>query len=126
MNAPSKTKRTRWWCAIAALFVMAGGCRTSSPAVRSTEAPAVATNPAVGSGASLDDIDARNRENLSAQLGRPVAPGPATPSEVVAMSRAGIESRYIICYINRSTNMTPVTAEQVIYMHDQGVKEQVI
>ena len=77
-------------------------------------------------GASLDDIDARNRADISAQLGRPVAPGPATPAEVVAMSRAGIDSRFIICYINRSMNMPPVTAQDVIYMHDQGVNEQVI
>ena len=77
-------------------------------------------------GASLDDIDARNRADIAAQLGRPVAPGPATPQEIVAMSRAGINSRFIICYINRSTNMPPVDAQDVIYMHEQGVDEQVI
>ena len=124
MNDLRKAKRADWWCLVAALVVIAGGCRTSSQAVRGTPPAVAAAKPTAG--ASLDDIDARNRENLAAQLGRPVAPGPATPSEVVAMARAGIESRQIICYINRSTNMAPVTAEDIIYMHDQGVNEQVI
>jgi hypothetical protein len=42
------------------------------------------------------------------------------------MSRAGIDSRFIICYVNRSIDMRPVDAQDVIYMHDQGVSEQVI
>jgi hypothetical protein len=77
-------------------------------------------------GTSLDDIDARNRAGIAAKLGRPVTPGPATPVEVVAMTRAGVDPGFIICYINRSTNANPVTAQDVIYLHDQGVNEQVI
>ena len=77
-------------------------------------------------GTSLDDIDARNRADIAAQLGRPVAPGPATPAEVVAMTHAGVNPRFIISYINRSTSMNPITAQDVIYLHDQGVNEQVI
>jgi hypothetical protein len=42
------------------------------------------------------------------------------------MARAGIDPQFIICYINRSTSMTPITAQEVIYLHDQGVNEQVI
>jgi hypothetical protein len=77
-------------------------------------------------GASLEDIDARNRADIAAQLGRPVTPGPATPAEVAAMTHAGVDSRFIICYINRSIDMIPITAQDVIYLHDQGVNEQVI
>ena len=77
-------------------------------------------------GASLEDIDARNRAVIAAQLGRPVAPGPATPAEVAAMTHAGVEPRFIITYINRSTNLTPVTAQDVIFLHEQGVDNQVI
>ncbi len=123
MNYFLRGERAICLCALFALVLCAFGCRTVSPAARPAPPVAAATTPL---GTSLDDIDARNRENISAQLGRPVAPGPATPAEVVAMSKAGIDSRYIICYINRSTNATPITAEDVIYMHDQGVNEQVI
>jgi hypothetical protein len=115
-------KRANWSCAIVLLMLITGGCRSSSYAQRA--APSAMSGPPMG--ASLDDIDVRNRVDISAQLGRPIAPGPATPAEVVAMSRAGIDSRFIICYVNRSIDMPPVTAQDVIYMHDQGVNEQVI
>jgi hypothetical protein len=122
MKAFAKTNRANWPYAIVVLMLAAAGCHSSSYAQRGTAC--AATSAPVG--ASLDDIDARNRADISAQLGRPVAPGPATPAEVVAMSHAGIDSRFIISYINRSTNMCPITAQDVIYLHDQGVNEQVI
>jgi hypothetical protein len=104
------------------------GCHSTSCAQRTATDPVI-TAPAPAApalGTSLDDIDARNRADIAAQLGRQVAPGPATPQEVAAMARAGIDFRFIICYINRSTNMAPITAQDVIYLHDQGVSEQVI
>src|SRR6478672_12572219 len=122
MTTFSRMERANWFCAIVLSIVVAGGCRSSNHAQQSA-ASAVAGPPI---GTSLDDIDARNRTDIAAQLGRPVAPGPATPAEVVAMSHAGIDSRFIISYINRSTDMSPITAQVVIYLHDQGVNEQVI
>ena len=122
MELFSKVESAVWLCAVAMLVPIASGCRSTSyshgqPTAAASVAPL---------GTSLDDIDARNRSDIAAQLGRPVAPGPATPQEVVAMSRAGIDSRFIISYINRSIDMRPVDAQDVIYMHDQGVNEQVI
>jgi hypothetical protein len=121
MNAISTMKRTNRLCAITAL-ILAAGCRSSSYAQRST--PLIASGAPIGT--TLDDIDARNRADIAAQLGRPVAPGPATPAEVAAMTHAGVDPRFIISYINRSTNMNPITAQDVIYLHEQGVNEQVI
>ncbi len=122
MKAFSRMKRPGWPCAIVVLMLAGSGCGSSSYAVRST--PPVASSAPIGT--SLDDIDARNRADIAAQLGRPVAPGPATPAEVAAMSHAGVDPRFIICYINRSTNLSPITAQDVIYLHEQGVDEQVI
>ena len=111
-------------CAVGAL-VLAAGCHSMPFAWhKDAPAPVVAANTPLGT--SLDDIDARNRADIAAQLGRPVAPGPATVQEVAAMARAGIASRYIVCYINRSVDMRPITAQDVIYLHDAGVDEQVI
>jgi hypothetical protein len=123
-----KTNWPIWSCAIVATTLAAAGCHsTSHPQCGPTNPVACAPTPATPAlGTSLDDIDARNRADIAAQLGRPVAPGPAMPQEVAAMARAGIDSRFIICYINRSTNMQPITAQDVIYLHDQGVSEQVI
>jgi hypothetical protein len=104
------------------LVLAASGCRSSSYATRGTTSP-MSVAPM---GTSLDDIDARHRADIGSQLGRQVAPGPATPAEVVAMTHAGVDPRFIISYINRSTSMNPITAQDVIYLHDQGVNEQVI
>src|SRR5689334_16985398 len=89
-------------CALAALLATSG-CHSTSAA---HSAPYPTTDATMG--ASLDDIDARNRADIATQLGRPVAPGPATPEEVVAMTHAGVDPRFIISYINRSTEMNPV------------------
>src|SRR5436190_16535899 len=118
MNALSRIKRPHFSYAIVLVILAASGCHSSSYAQRGTTCAALGT--------SLDDIDARNRSDIAAQLGRPVAPGPATPEEVAAMTRAGVDPRFIICYINRSTMVRPITAQDVIYLHEQGVDAQVI
>jgi hypothetical protein len=123
MNASSLIEWRHLSRAIIFLLMLAAtGCRSTSHAARNTN-PVAASVP---TGTSLDDIDARNRASIASQLGRPVAPGPATPAEVIAMTRAGIDPQFIICYINRSTSMTPITAQDVIDLHNQGVNEQVI
>ncbi len=82
------------------------------------------TGGAVGS--ALDDIAAQNRAQIAAQMGRPVAQGAATIPEVVAMTQAGVEPRLIINYIDTSGVAQPVSAQDVIYLHQQGVATDVI
>lgn len=77
-------------------------------------------------GSTLDDIDARNRAEFSAQLGREVDPGGATTTEVLAMSRAGVDLQLIINYVNRAGMVQPLTVQDVIYLHEQGVNSDVI
>jgi hypothetical protein len=77
-------------------------------------------------GGALDDIEARNRAEIAAQLGRPVAHGAATADEVVAMSRAGVDPRLIANYVSNSGMVRPVSAQDVIYLHQQGVATDVI
>ncbi|MCI0334976.1 MAG: glycine zipper domain-containing protein [Planctomycetes bacterium] len=77
-------------------------------------------------GGALDDIEARNRAEIAAQLGRPVAQGQATIGEVVAMSRAGVDPRLIVNYVNNSGMAQPVNAQDVIYLTQQGVSSDVI
>ena len=77
-------------------------------------------------GGALDDIEARNRAEIAAQLGRPVVQGQATVGEVVAMNRAGVDSRLITNYVNNSGVAQPVGAQDVIYLTQQGVPPDVI
>jgi hypothetical protein len=77
-------------------------------------------------GGALDDIEARNRAEIAAQMGRPVAQGQATVGEVVSMSRAGVDPRLITNYVNNSGMAQPVNAQDVIYLTQQGVAPDVI
>jgi hypothetical protein len=77
-------------------------------------------------GGSLDDVQARNRAEIAASMGRPVAAGAATPAEVVAMSRAGVNPQLITNYIHSSGVAQPPSAQDVIYLSQQGVAPEVI
>ena len=82
------------------------------------------TGAAVGQG--MDEMAAQNRAQIAAQLGRPVHVGAATTDEVIAMSRAGVDPRLIKNYIRNSGVTTPLTADNVIHLHNQGVATDVI
>jgi hypothetical protein len=77
-------------------------------------------------GGALDDIEARNRAEIAAQMGRPVAQGQATVGEVVEMTRAGVDPRLISNYVTNSGMAQPVNAQDVIYLTQQGVAPDVI
>lgn len=77
-------------------------------------------------GGAIDDVEARNRAQIAASMGRPVAAGAATPGEVVAMSRAGVSPPLIINYVNTSGVAQPISAQDVIYLTQQGVSPDVI
>ena len=46
-------------------------------------------------GGNLDDIEARNRAEIAARLGRPVNAGAVTRDDVIAMTRAGVSEEVI-------------------------------
>jgi hypothetical protein len=128
MNTTSMTHSCSRTAVVLIAIVLAAGCRSTPHAPANGYAAPVATTsaPAAPLGTSLDDIDVRNRADIALKLGRPVAPGPATPQEVAAMSQAGVEPRFIISYINRSPDMQPISAADVIYLHEKGVDDQVV
>jgi hypothetical protein len=77
-------------------------------------------------GGALDDIEARNRAQIAAQLGRPVVQGRATVDEVVAMTRAGVDPQLISNYVNNSGMAQPIGPQDVIHLTQQGVPASVI
>ena len=139
-------------CASIVTIVATSGCQSSSYAQRGTifgglggagigaligratghTAAGAAIGTGVGAvtgavvGNTLDDIDARNRAEIAAQLGRQVVAGAATPEEVIAMTQAGVNPQLIINYVNRSGMARPISVEDVIYLHEQGVTAEVI
>jgi len=77
-------------------------------------------------GDSMDEVAAQNRAAIAAQMGRPVNAGVATIEEVVSMSRAGVDGRLIQNYIRTSGVARPLSAADVIYLHNQSVSTEVI
>lgn len=82
------------------------------------------TGGVVGSG--MDEMQARNRAEIAAQMGRQVQAGAATIDEVVAMSRSGVDPLLIQNYVRSSGMVRPLAASDVIYLHNQGVSTDVI
>lgn len=146
------TFTTRFSCFCIATILLAGGCRSSTYAGRGTALGALggagvgaligratghtAAGALIGTGVgavagaavgtALDDAEARNRAEIAAQLGRPVSQGTATTAEVVAMTHAGVDSHLIVNYVNGSGMAQPIMAQDVIYLHEQGVSTDVI
>ncbi len=77
-------------------------------------------------GSAIDEAQAQNRAELAAVMGRQVAPGAATIEEVVAMSQQGVAPQLIQNYVRTSGMARPLTAADVIYLHQAGVQTDVI
>jgi uncharacterized protein YcfJ len=107
---------------IGALIGKATG-HTAAGAVIGAAAGAVGGNLV---GTAMDNEEAKNRVAIAAQLGRPVAQGTATPGEVIAMTRAGVDQQLIINYVDSAGMAQPITAQDVIYLNQQGVATPVI
>ena len=82
------------------------------------------TGAAVGS--QMDEMAAQNRAEIAAQLGRQVQAGAATIDEVVTMTQSGVDPRLIQNYVRTSGVAQPLSAADVIYLHNQGVATDVI
>lgn len=140
-------------CVVASLALATSGCRSpyyadrgaafgglTGAGVGAIVGEAVSDNPLAGAaigagvgamtgaaaGDALDEIEARNRAQIAAQLGRDVRPGAATIQEVVAMTRSGVDPRLIASYVQNSGVAQPIKANDIIYMHQQGVASEVI
>lgn len=82
------------------------------------------TGAAVGSG--LDDIEARNRAQIAAQMGRPIAPGATSVADVVAMTKAGVNEQLIATHVQTHGLNQVLQANDLIYLQQQGVSPTVI
>ena len=79
---------------------------------------------AIGSG--QDEIEARNRAQIEAQLGRRVAAGSVTVGEVVAMTRAQVNDDLIINHIRAHGMVAPPGTNDLIALQQSGVSPRVV
>jgi outer membrane lipoprotein SlyB len=75
-------------------------------------------------GTALDNLDAKKRAEAEANLNRD--PGGATTTEVLAMTRAGVDPQLIVNYVNSDGVAQPLTYQDIIYLRDQGVDYRVV
>lgn len=77
-------------------------------------------------GGALDDIEARNRAQIAAQMGRPVPAGIVTFDDVIAMTRAGVDEDLIVNHIQANGAARPPQAADLIMLQQHGVSKRVI
>jgi outer membrane lipoprotein SlyB len=107
---------------VGALIGSASG-HTGAGAVIGAAAGAL-TGGAVGG--ALDDIEARNRAQIAAQMGRQPGPGAVNINDVVAMSRSGVDEQLIVNHVNNNGVARPLVANDIIYLQQNGVSPRVI
>ena len=76
-------------------------------------------------GGSLDEIEARNRAEIEARLGRPAPTGSVTIDDVVAMTRAGVSEEVIATHVRNHGVAAPLLATDLIVLQQQGVSPRV-
>lgn len=76
-------------------------------------------------GGSLDEIEARNRAEIEARLGRPVT-GAVTIDDVLAMTRAGVSEEVIVTHIQNHGMVAPPRATDLIVLQQQHVSPRVV
>ncbi len=77
-------------------------------------------------GNELDTIEAQNRAQIEARLGRPVGPGAVSISDVIAMSSAGIEDEVIAQHIRYHGVVAPLTTGDLITLKNANVSSRVV
>ena len=81
------------------------------------------TGAAVGS--SLDEIDARNRVLIAAQMGQAPRAGAVPLADVITMSQSGVSDQLIITHIQANGVTAPPSAQDLITLKQAGVSDAV-
>jgi surface antigen len=82
------------------------------------------TGGMIGSG--LDQIDAKNRAQIAATLGRPLPPGGVTVNDVVSMTKCGVNEDLIVNHIRANGLARPLAANELITLQQEGVSTRVV
>lgn len=77
-------------------------------------------------GGSLDEIEASNRAEIAARLGRPAPVGSVTVEDVIAMTQAGVSEEVMVTHISRHGAARPPQAGDLIVLQQHGVSPRVV
>jgi hypothetical protein len=82
------------------------------------------TGAAIGAG--MDEVEARNRAQIEAQLGRRVAAGAVTVNDVITMTQAKVDDELIVNHVRAHGMAAPLQTQDLITLQQQGVSARVI
>ncbi len=77
-------------------------------------------------GGSLDEIEARNRAEIAARLGRPAPAGAVTVEDVIAMTQSGVDPDVIATHVRIHGPARALQPADLIYLQNNGVDKQVV
>jgi hypothetical protein len=77
-------------------------------------------------GNELDEIEARNRAEIQARLGRPPGPGAVSPEDVIEMSQRGVNEQVLIDHIRARGVTRPLTKDDLILLSQAQVPPRVL
>ncbi|MDA7980651.1 MAG: glycine zipper domain-containing protein [Pirellulales bacterium] len=77
-------------------------------------------------GSAMDEIEARNRAEIAAHLGRELPPGGASVEDVIAMTRSGVPSSVIASHVRTVGMAREMQPNDYIRMNAEGVSEEVM
>jgi outer membrane lipoprotein SlyB len=77
-------------------------------------------------GNELDEIEARNRAEIEARMGRPPGPGAVTVQDVIDMSRAGVKEQVLVDHIRARGAARVPDKDDLIVLSQNGVSDRVI
>jgi hypothetical protein len=80
---------------------------------------------AIGQG--LDEIEARNRAMIEAQLGgRQISSGACTVDDVIMMSQAGVDDQLIVNHVRANGVVAAPEAQDLVRLQEHGVSPRVV
>jgi hypothetical protein len=82
------------------------------------------TGGVIGSG--MDEIEAKNRAAISAQMGRQIQPGGVGINDVLAMTKSGVDEELIVNHVRANGVAHPLQSGELIALQQEGVSKRVI
>lgn len=77
-------------------------------------------------GDEIDQVEARNRAEIEARLGRPVLAGAVSPEQVIEMTQRGVHEDVIAQHVRSHGTSRPLSAGDLITLTDAHVSDKVI
>lgn len=77
-------------------------------------------------GDEIDQVEARNRAEIEARLGRPVSPGAVSPEQVIEMTQRGVHEDVIAQHVRANGTTRPLGSSDLIMLTQANVSDRVI